>query len=75
MFAIQHLDAKHLVIYKKFQKKLIIEGEKMLRDNLQRRRLIGLIFSILPYLIFLLQRSPSKRMLWSKRCLWRILHF
>jgi hypothetical protein len=30
----------------------------MLRDNLQRR---GCIFPILPYLIFLLQKNPSKK--------------
>ncbi len=44
----------------------------MLKDNLQRR---GLLFPILPYLNFLVQKIPSKRMMWSKRCLWRIFHF
>jgi hypothetical protein len=69
----KHLDAKHSVIYKKFQEEInIIKGKKMLINNLQRR---GLVFSILPYLNFLLQKILSKRMMWNKRCLWRILHF
>ncbi len=68
----KHLDANHLAIYKKFQEESIINRKKMLKDNLQRK---GLLFPILPYLIFLLQKILSKRMMWDKTCLWGILHF
>ncbi len=56
---------------KGFKKKLIIKGKKMLRDKLQKK---GLLFPILPYLNLLLQKIPSKMMMWNKRCLWKILH-
>jgi hypothetical protein len=42
---------------KGFKKKYIFKGKKMLKDDLQRK---GLLFPILPYLDFLLQKSLQK---------------
>jgi hypothetical protein len=36
----------------------------MLKENIQRR---GLLFPILPYLNFLLQKISSKKMMWNKK--------
>jgi len=49
---------------KGFKNKLIIKVEKMFLKNLQIK---GLLFPILPYLNFLLQKIPSKRMMWNKK--------
>jgi hypothetical protein len=68
----KHLHANHLVIYKRFQEKINNQGEENVERQKQRK---GLLFPILPYLNFLLQKIPSKRMMWSKRCLWKFLHF
>jgi hypothetical protein len=43
---------------KGFNKKLIIKEKKMLKDNLQRK---GLLFPILPYLIFFASKDPFKK--------------
>jgi hypothetical protein len=54
-----------------FAKTSWCKPSSFLRDKLQKK----IVLLILPYMNFLFQKIPSKRMMWSKYCLWRILNF
>ncbi len=44
----------------------------MLKDNLQRKKWIFPFFHIW---MFCFKRSLQKKMMWSRKCLWKIVHF
>jgi hypothetical protein len=68
----KHLDVNHSTIYKIFQEKINNQGkENIFKKNANKRSLI----SNFPYLNFSLQKILLKKMMWIKRCLWRILQF
>jgi hypothetical protein len=67
----KHLDADHLVIYKRFQKEINNEGKENVERQFANKRFLIFSFSISE--IFA-SKDPFKMMMWNKKCLWKILH-